>query len=131
LKILIVEDDYTSRYGLEVMLEKYGKCYLAENGIEGYEVFEKEFIKGEPFDLICLDIMMPKMDGQEVLKKIRRYEMENNIVNFDKRAKIIMISALNDYVNIKEAFWEICDDYLIKPIEEKNIIDKLKKLKLI
>lgn len=131
MKILIVEDDFTSRYGLQIILEKYGKCYSATNGIEAIEIFFKEFESGEPFDLVCLDIMMPKMDGQEALKKMRKYESEKGIYAFNERAKIIMVTALNDYTNIKEAFWEICDDYLIKPIEEKDITEKLKKLKLI
>jgi len=131
MKILIVEDDFTSRYGLQVMLEKYGECYSVVNGEEAMEVFIGEFEKGESFDLVCLDIMMPKMDGQEVLKKIRKYERLNEIHAFEERSKILMITALNDYSNIKEAFWEICDDYLIKPIEEKDIVEKLKKLQLI
>jgi len=131
MKILIVEDDFTSRYGLQLILEKYGKCFSVVNGEEALEIFVKEFEKGDPFDLVCLDIMMPKMDGQEVLRRIRSFERKKDIEAFEYRVKILMITALNDYTNIKEAFWEICDDYLIKPIEEKDIFEKLKKLQLL
>ncbi len=131
MKILIVEDDFTSRYGLQLILEKYGKCFSVVNGEEALEIFVKEFEKGDPFDLVCLDIMMPKMDGQEVLRRIRSFERKKDIEAFEDRVKILMITALNDYTNIKEAFWEICDDYLIKPIEEKDIFEKLKKLQLL
>lgn len=128
MKILVTEDDFCSRELLKEIMSSYGTVYLANNGREGVDAFMHNLTSTEPFDLICLDIMMPVMDGQEALKEIRRIEREKGIAGTDA-VKIIMTTALSDSINIMQALMNGgCDAYINKPIsadEIKNILPKL------
>ena len=79
MKTLIVEDEFTSRRLLQKILAAYGECDIAIHGKEALEAFRLARDEREPYDLICLDIMMPEMDGQETLKMIRKTEEEMGI----------------------------------------------------
>lgn len=130
MKTLIVEDDFTSRFLLQKMLNSYGTTYIAVNGKEAVEAVRVAFDSGEPYDLICLDIMMPEMDGQVALKQIRQVE-EDHGIRSSQGVKIIMTTALGDMKNISQAFHSLCDAYLTKPIKKSQLIDKLQSLNLV
>jgi two-component system chemotaxis response regulator CheY len=129
VKILIVEDELTSRELLKVILEPYGAIETAVDGIEALKAFNFALGK-QPYDLICLDIMLPKMDGQQVLKGIRKIEGDRGILGPDA-VKIIMISALQDFETVTEAFSSQCTSYITKPIDAEKIVAELKNLELI
>ena len=75
MKTLIVDDDFTNRLLLQEILKVHGPVHVAVNGKEAVEaVAAARDNKEDPYDLICLDIMMPEMDGQEDLKIIRADE---------------------------------------------------------
>lgn len=132
MKTLVVEDDFASRFVLQKLFQPYGECHTAVDGEEGLNAFRMSFEDGESgYDLICLDIMMPKMDGKELLKKIREEEEEKYMIPRNNRSKIIMITALNDYDNIKASFMNLCDGYIFKPFKKEKVIEELKKLELI
>lgn len=86
--------------------------------------------EGEPYDLICMDIMMPEMDGQDALKQIRQMEEENGIFS-SEGVKVIMTTALDDIKNINNAFHHLCDGYLTKPINKDALLENLHTLGLI
>ncbi|MEI8389824.1 MAG: response regulator [bacterium] len=130
MKILIVDDDFTSRKILLKYLSEYGQCDIAVNGKEAVEAFKVAFEENEVYDFICLDIMMPEMNGQEVLKEIRQLEKQKEIYGLDG-VKVIMTSALDDSDNIKMAFREQCEGYLVKPIDKQKLIQKMESLGLI
>lgn len=130
IKILIADDNYASRRLLKAFLKEYGECSFAINGIEAVEAFKLAYQNGEPFRLICLDIMMPEMDGMEALRRIRAFEDERKIPE-DKLCKIVMTTALDDRKDIIESFNEGCEGYLIKPVEETQIVKVLVQLGLI
>jgi len=130
MKILIVDDDFSSRKILLKYLSAYGQCDVAVNGIEAVEAFKLSMNEWEAYDLICLDIMMPEMDGQEALKQIRQIEMEKGVMGLDG-VKIIMTTALDDSDNIKISFREQCEAYIVKPIIKDKLIQKLESLDLI
>ena len=130
IKILIVDDDFTSRKILLKYLSVYGQCDVAVNVKEAVEAFRLAFEENEAYDFICLDIMMPEMDGQEVLKEIRQFEKQKEIYGLDG-VKVIMTSALDDSDNIKMAFREQCEGYLVKPIDKQKLIQKMESLELI
>lgn len=131
MRILIVEDEFISRTLLSEMLSEYGICHITTDGKEAVEVMRRALGNREKYDLVCLDIMMPEMDGQEVLAEIRKMENEFGITNNDA-AKVIMTTALDDSKNIMRAFTEgHCEAYLTKPIEKDKLINQLKDLKLI
>ncbi|MCP4693952.1 MAG: response regulator [Desulfobacterales bacterium] len=129
MRILLVEDDLVSRLVMTGNLSKIGQCDVAADGLEAVEAVKMALEDGEPYDLICLDIMMPKMDGQQALKEIRGLEMENEMSR-DARSRIIMTTALTDIKNVSEAYGAECDAYIAKPIKPKQLLDKVKELGL-
>jgi two-component system, chemotaxis family, chemotaxis protein CheY len=131
LKILIVEDEFISRTLLMEMMAAYGICHVAVDGREAMEVLHRSFDHGEHYDLICLDIMMPEMNGQEVLTEIRTMERQRDLSG-RQATKVIMTTALADSQNIMKAFTEgHCEAYLTKPIDRSKLIATLRDLNLI
>jgi len=129
MKILIVEDDLMSRKLMAAYLESLGKCELVSNGKEALDAIVLAQLEGERYKLVCLDIMMPGMSGQEVLQHLRSVEKELGVAP-DDEAKVIMTSALQDSENVMGAFREQCDGYLVKPIEKTKLFELLQDLKL-
>lgn len=127
MRILIAEDDFVSGKLMETLLSSYGQTSIAVNGQQAIEMFQDALDEKEPYKLICLDIMMPLMNGQDVLREIRAKELEKNIQGLDS-AKIIMVTALSDFNNISKAFREQCDAYLVKPIEREKVVQTIEKL---
>ena len=130
VKILIVEDDKVSINFMRKFLKQFGTCYLAGSGNEAVEVFA-EAVKGkEYFELICLDIMMPGMDGLETLKFIRELENQYDIPD-ENKVKIIMTSALNDQKTVTESYLSGCEAYVWKPVDMEKFKEIMKELNLI
>lgn len=128
MKILVVEDDATSRDVLHSILSEFGQCDLAADGEEGIAVFGKAFSQGEPYDLVCLDILLPRMDGQEVLRKIRGMETAAG-EGKGGETKVVMITALSDPKNVVEAFYRGgATAYVPKPIDRDHLFQVLGKL---
>ena len=130
MKCLIVEDDFAARRLLQRYLSGYGDCDIAVDGNEAVEAFRQATDEKEPYELICLDIMMPNMDGREALKLIRQIENEHGIGGLDG-VKVIMTTALDDSKNVMESFREGCEAYLVKPVERKKLLAEIEKLGLI
>ena len=130
MKTLIVEDDFISRVLLQELLKNYGPAHIAINGKEAVAAVEAALEKNEPYDLICLDIMMPEMDGQSALKEIRAKEEAKGIIS-SNGSKIVMTTALKDTKNVSTAYYSLCDAYLVKPIEKAKLLEELHRLSLI
>ena len=130
MRILIAEDDMTSRLLLRKMLETFGRCDVSVNGREAVEAFHLAHESGSPYALVCLDIMMPEMDGQAALKALRAEE-EARALPPSRAAKIIMTTALRDLDNVTNAYRELCDGYLVKPILRDKLVGLLKELDLL
>jgi two-component system chemotaxis response regulator CheY len=129
MKTLIVDDDFFNCKLLQSMLNTYGECSVAMNGDMAIQLFEESLEKREPFDLVCLDIMMPEKDGYEVLHVMRKLEQTHELQ--DKRSQIIMVTALEEQESKTKAFYENCDGYLTKPVERKLLVEMLNKMNLI
>lgn len=130
MKTLIVEDDFTSRLLLQEFLKNYGPSHIAVNGKEAVVATRLALEANEPYDLICIDIMMPEMDGQKALKEIRAAEKARGL-NPSDWSKIVMTTALGDPQNVFDAYRSLCDAYLAKPIHKSKLLDELRKLGLI
>jgi len=129
MKSLIVEDDFAARRLMQIYLAPHGECSVAINGIEALNAIREGMKDSEPYDLICLDIMMPHMDGMETLEKIREIEAENGINGLD-RTKVIMTTAKSQSKDIFGAFKTGCEGYLIKPIKKIDLVKQIEKMGL-
>ncbi len=130
MKCLIIEDDSISRKLLEVYLADRAECSAACDGREAVGMFEEALKANVPYDLICLDIMMPEMDGRETLEAIREIEADYGIGGLDG-AKVIMTTALDDSTDIFSAFREGCEAYVVKPVRKEKLLEEVRKLGLL
>ena len=74
MRVLVIDDDESNRKLLKSMVAKMGECDTASNGKEALSAFKKAWEDWQPYDLVFLDILMPEMDGCQVLNKIRELE---------------------------------------------------------
>jgi two-component system chemotaxis response regulator CheY len=131
MRFLIVEDDYAARKILQYHLSAFGTCDFAGNGREAIEAFETAWKESRPYTLICMDIMMPVLDGQSALHEIRRLEIESG-VSQDDAVKVIMITALDQKRDVVKAFYKGgASAYFVKPIQKEQLIQELVSLGLI
>lgn len=130
MRILLAEDDFVTRKVMTNFLGKYGECDVAVDGMEAVDAFMMALEEDNPYDLVCLDIMMPVMDGYQALVGIRNLEKERSIPK-EKAAKVIMTTALNEEKNVKMAFELGCTVYSGKPIDQEKFEQVLKKFGLV
>lgn len=130
MKILIAEDDFASRKSIKNFLQQYGECDITVDGMEAIDAFLMAMEQGENYDLVCLDVMMPVMDGYQALKGIRDIEKKHG-VSASQASKIIMTTALNEERNVRKAFDMGCTVYCAKPIDLERLKKALIKLELI
>lgn len=125
MKILIADDNRFSRELIESVLGNYGECRCAEDGASAVQEFEKAIDSREPFSLVCLDIRMPLMDGQQALRKIRFMERERG-VGFSEEVPVIMITALDDEEQVSEAFLRgNATSYITKPLTYDKLVEEM------
>ena len=118
MKILIVDDDKISRWLIRRALEKDKFDLLeAENGNDALKILET----GETVDLIISDIMMPDMDGLELIRHLKENKRTKHI-------KVIMISADREKETVMQAAALGIKDYIIKPIDLKLVRKKVQKI---
>ena len=130
LRILLAEDDFACRLLLQTFLSRYGECHIAVNGKEAVEAFRISMEQEQPYDLICMDIMMPEMDGREAVRRIRAIE-ENRGTLSTSGVKIIMTTTVEDVKEVILCFRELCDAYIMKPIDLAELVGQMKRYQLI
>lgn len=117
INVLIVEDEVDIRETIAEILEDEGfNVSEAENGKIAYNIFQKSEI-----DIIVSDIMMPELDGYELLNLIRKSKTRNSSVPF------IFLSALSQKENIIKGTKLSANDYLVKPIDFEILVEKIKE----
>jgi putative nucleotidyltransferase with HDIG domain len=108
-KILIVDDEDAIRSLFVEALEELGyRCDVAANGLEALE----KFYRVRDYDVVLLDIQMPKLNGIETLKKLKAYSPD---------LSIIMVSASRDIENVRAALKEGAYDYVFKPFNVTDV----------
>ena len=131
MKCLIVEDDFISRRILRELLGAYFDCEIAVDGEEAVTAFRMAHDAKTPCDLICMDIMMPKMDGREALRLIRQLEKELEVPP-NLEVKVVMTTALDDPKTVFDSFYQDgATAYLVKPISKQKLVRELRALGLI
>jgi two-component system chemotaxis response regulator CheY len=157
MKTLIVEDDFTSRLVLQELLRPYGQAHIAVNGTEAVLAVSTALKANEPYDLVCLDIMMPEMDGHEALTAIRALERRAGRVcrrgaglvmsqgllkhtcshdpecklHCTRGSRILMVTSLHDGHTVRQSYQDTCDGFLGKPADKAKLLGCLRELELI
>lgn len=127
MKILLAEDNSMGMKLLHTYLSPLGEITPATNGFEAFSAVKTALQDKQPYDLICLDIMMPEVDGISALHSIRQLESKQGI-SHEARSKIVMTTATSDRQHIEEAKSEGCDGFLVKPISKERLFGELRKL---
>jgi two-component system, chemotaxis family, chemotaxis protein CheY len=125
-----VEDDFASRLLLQTFLSRYGECHVAVNGREAVEAYRVAWESGLRYDLVCADIMMPEMDGHEAVRQIRAIEQSHGVLS-SRGAKIIMTTTVRDMKAVVRCFTDLCDAYLVKPIDLEKLLGYMRSFQLI
>jgi len=124
MRALVVDDESTSRVLLQTFLSQYGDCQAVTSGSEAIAAFRQALEANQRFDLICMDIVMPGINGDEAVLEIRTVEREKGVAQ-SERARIVMISVLKDPNAIHTAVMLDCDGYLLKPINTGELLAHL------
>ena len=131
MRVLIVEDDFSSRKILQTILSAHGTCDIAVDGEEAIDAYKMSWLNSTPYDLICMDIMMPNVDGLQALAAIRKIEKEMDISDKDG-VKVVMTTALDDPKTVIESYYKLgATAYIVKPIGKQKLLQELEKLGLI
>jgi len=113
MKVLIAEDDRHTREGLVEILEAEGyEVIAADNGADALRLFERE----SP-DFVCLDVMMPELDGYEVCKHIRKQ---------DARVPVVFITAKGEEIDTVVGLEIGADDYIVKPFGVREVVARIR-----
>ena len=114
-RVLIVDDSIfvTKQIGQILTSEGFEVAATATNGAEGLEKYKELYPK---VDLVTMDITMPVMDGVASLEKI---------IEFDKDANIIMISALGKQDLVKKSLLLGAKNYIVKPLDRKKVLERV------
>lgn len=112
--ILVVEDDKNTRILTRARLKTYYDVLVAENGQEAIDLFYEK-----PVDLIVTDIMMPVMDGYELVKELRK--MKQNV-------PVIFLTAKDSFEDKRVGFATGIDDYMTKPVQYEELLWRIEAL---
>ncbi len=129
MKSIVVDDEASCRKSLQSFLDRYGCCDLFSDGNSALDAIQSALASSEPYQLLCLDIMLPGMDGPTLLRQIREAEQRRGIGGLDG-IKIIMISSLDRPQAVLSAFRDGCEGYLVKPIDLAKLRRLVSTLKL-
>jgi two-component system chemotaxis response regulator CheY len=122
MKALVVDDDLTTRTVLQEMLSRYAEVHSCVDGTEAVLACTRALDRDDPYDLICMDILMPTMNGLEALKLIRDDEERHGRIR-SRGAKVIITTAADDTDSIHTAFQQLCDAYIVKPIDGTELLN--------
>lgn len=114
-KILVVDDSLFVTKQLRQILSSEG-YEVVETAVDGLDAIEKYKALCPNVDLVTMDITMPKMDGLTSLEKI---------VEFDKNARVVMISALGKEELVKKALLLGAKNYIVKPLDRKKVLERI------
>ena len=128
MRVLIVDDDYTSRVLLKALLAAYGDCDVAPDGDVAMRLFIASHEESFPYELITMDVNLPDAQGQEVVSRIRQWEEENTVFKTGSETKILMISFSGDAGDVVSSFSTGCEGYLVKPVSAAKLKEALLEL---
>lgn len=128
MRILVVDDDDATRLCLAKVLASVGEVQSVPDGAEALGALKLALDQGRPFGLVCMDICMPNLNGQEALQALRALEAQHK-VPVGQEAKVIMISSCDDTGNVCEAYFHgLADGFVKKPLRLASLREELTKM---
>ncbi len=127
MRILIADDESVSLKKMELIMKYYGHCDLVGDGQAAVDAFVTGWTDWSPFDLMLLDQVMPSMNGDAAVLKIRALEKEKNVPE-DKSVKIIIVTGNSDKDTVVTCVQAGCNGFIIKPIDRQMVESKIFKL---
>ena len=122
MRALVVDDDATSRLVLEEIMAGFAAVDSCSDGTDAVRAARLALETGQPYDLICMDILMPVMNGLDALQSIRH---EEELHGLPRASKVIVTTSSDESSNIDQAFGSLCDAYLVKPMDGQKFLDVL------
>ncbi|GAB7022807.1 response regulator [Salidesulfovibrio brasiliensis] len=130
-RFLIVDDDERFAELVSLKLGEFGSCDVATGGEDALEIFERRLKEKSPFDAVFMDIVMPEMDGHEVVRRLRQLEKRYG-VNAVKSFKLIMLTAHSDIDNVGRSFFDsLADAFLTKSNMQGGLQSAMRDARLI
>ena len=132
-KVLIVDDSDLQADIMASILEDVGIANVTKaiNGLDALEQFKEALQSGTPSSRVFLDLVMPEMDGQEALKRMRTMEKDAG-VGGNAKTTIIMTTSLSSPADMITALLDgDCTDYVVKPVSEAILRAMLTKYGLV
>jgi two-component system chemotaxis response regulator CheY len=112
---------------VEKFLSPLARCDLAEDGLSGLIAVEQAIDGGDPYDLVCLDLVMPNMDGWEALRRIRVLEDARGLA----RVRVLILTARDSSQNMRRFLSSSSSEgFLLKPFRKSELFDSIKALGL-
>jgi CheY-like chemotaxis protein len=127
MRILIVDDEFTARNALKLVMAEFGSCTVVESGQKALTQFIESWANWKPFDLILMDIELEGSTGQKVLHDIRLLEQEKGIP-LEEGVRIIMVSSHAARDVVIECLKSGCNEFVVKPVDKQTMKEKLQKL---
>lgn len=127
LRIMIVDDDPDVLKLFTNAMSGIGECTPVQDGRQAVKLFQSAGGPGEVFDIVCLDVDMPGMNGQEVLSQIRAIEKRSGTPDRDQ-CKVLMISALDAPEEKFKAIALGCNSYVTKPVNKHQLLEAIESL---
>ncbi len=130
MKSMVVDDVALNCRMLKALLEPYGDCHMANDARTTVQLFQKAWKTSAPYNLICLDIQMPDIDGLKLLQVLRQME-EKMVIEEDRRARIMMVTGSDVQETHRKARALGCDAVIVKPIHRDDLMKLVKEWKLV
>ncbi|MFP6581822.1 MAG: response regulator [Candidatus Hydrogenedentota bacterium] len=128
-KTLVVDDQQVIRDAVRCLATQYiGESDECGDGDEAVDKYAQAFESGKPYDLILLDLEMPRMDGPETVEAIRNYEDHAHVVE-ENRVRVVLVTGYPDENQVKEWFTDKHDAYIVKPITKQKLMDTVTELR--
>lgn len=126
MKILVADDVPSNRKALSLMLGRFGACDEVESGEQAIAALEAAWKKGEPYDFLCLDFLMPDMTGAEVLEYVRKREAEAGFTS----VKILCVTSVDERAQLHPFAVDSDAGYIEKPVSKAALEQALEELNI-
>jgi two-component system chemotaxis response regulator CheY len=124
MRILLVDDDPDMLALVAHHLAPLGEVVSCDDGLGAIETFRRALEDGVPFQLVCLDLRMQGVTGQQVLLAVRRHEQAARVPS-TARARILMTTAVAERAHVQRAAAAGVDGYLLKPFTREELLARI------